>query len=251
MAGDKKRTKEVVTREYTVNLHKALHGVTFKKKAPRAIKAVRGRPGPPPRAACGPAGLRARRKAARSACPKPWPMLTPGAPATRAGEGLRQEGDEDVRGPRGREAEQVSVEQGHPQRACCPMPKPVLPTPAATLRAEPRTLAPTQVPRRVRIQISRRRNDDEDAKARGPQQQSAPWRQSRVGSAALARPDPALCAAARPRCAACREGSPAPRGCACGACARPGFASSTRAAVADALAARLLAGGAVLVCDRG
>ena len=56
MAGDKKRTKEVVTREYTVNLHKALHGVTFKKKAPRAIKAVRGRPGAPPRAACGAAG---------------------------------------------------------------------------------------------------------------------------------------------------------------------------------------------------
>ena len=56
MAGDKKRTKEVVTREYTVNLHKALHGVTFKKKAPRAIKAVRGRPGAPLRAPGGPAG---------------------------------------------------------------------------------------------------------------------------------------------------------------------------------------------------
>jgi hypothetical protein len=55
--GDKKRTKEVVTREYTVNLHKALHGVTFKKKAPRAIKAVRGRLAPPPRAAWGPAGV--------------------------------------------------------------------------------------------------------------------------------------------------------------------------------------------------
>ena len=42
---EKKRAKEIVTREYTVNLHKALHGVTFKKKAPRAIKAVRSRPG--------------------------------------------------------------------------------------------------------------------------------------------------------------------------------------------------------------
>lgn len=48
MAGDKKRTKEIVTREYTVNLHKALHGVTFKKKAPRAIKAVRALPWPLP-----------------------------------------------------------------------------------------------------------------------------------------------------------------------------------------------------------
>jgi hypothetical protein len=40
--GDKKRTKEICTREYTINLHKALHRVTFKKRAPRAIKAVRG-----------------------------------------------------------------------------------------------------------------------------------------------------------------------------------------------------------------
>jgi hypothetical protein len=44
MAGDKKRAKEVVTREYTINLHKALHGATFKKRAPKAIKVVR----PPP-----------------------------------------------------------------------------------------------------------------------------------------------------------------------------------------------------------
>ena len=45
MAGGARKTKEIVTREYTVNLHKALHGVTFKKRAPRAIKAVRA-PGP-------------------------------------------------------------------------------------------------------------------------------------------------------------------------------------------------------------
>ncbi|XP_078041323.1 ribosomal protein L31 [Augochlora pura] len=32
---------EVVTREYTVNLHKRLHGVGFKKRAPRAIKEIR------------------------------------------------------------------------------------------------------------------------------------------------------------------------------------------------------------------
>ena len=46
MAGDKKRAKEVVTREYTINLHKALHGATFKKRAPKAIKVVRLRPQP-------------------------------------------------------------------------------------------------------------------------------------------------------------------------------------------------------------
>lgn len=40
---DKKRSalKEVVTREYTVHLHKYIHGIGFKKRAPRAIKAIR------------------------------------------------------------------------------------------------------------------------------------------------------------------------------------------------------------------
>merc|ERR1712124_11715 len=32
---------DCVTREYTVNLHKRLHGSTFKKRAPRAIRAIR------------------------------------------------------------------------------------------------------------------------------------------------------------------------------------------------------------------
>ncbi|XP_055333301.1 60S ribosomal protein L31-like [Paramacrobiotus metropolitanus] len=34
-------TNEVVTREYTIHLHKRLHGVGFKKRAPRAIKEIR------------------------------------------------------------------------------------------------------------------------------------------------------------------------------------------------------------------
>uniref|UniRef100_A0A7S2FCF4 60S ribosomal protein L31 n=1 Tax=Pycnococcus provasolii TaxID=41880 RepID=A0A7S2FCF4_9CHLO len=41
MAKDKSAKKEVVSREYTVNLGKMLHGCTFKKKAPRAIKAIK------------------------------------------------------------------------------------------------------------------------------------------------------------------------------------------------------------------
>ncbi|MES1910309.1 MAG: hypothetical protein MHM6MM_002927 [Cercozoa sp. M6MM] len=32
---------EIATVEYTINLHKRLHAVTFKKKAPRAIKAIK------------------------------------------------------------------------------------------------------------------------------------------------------------------------------------------------------------------
>jgi len=37
----KSAINEVITREYTVHLHKRLHGVGFKKRAPRAIKEVR------------------------------------------------------------------------------------------------------------------------------------------------------------------------------------------------------------------
>lgn len=37
----KSAINEVVTREYTVNLHKRLHGVGFKKRAPRAIKEIK------------------------------------------------------------------------------------------------------------------------------------------------------------------------------------------------------------------
>merc|ERR1712199_108192 len=41
----KKATKsvrqEVVTREYTINLHKRLHSSTSKKRAPRAVRAIR------------------------------------------------------------------------------------------------------------------------------------------------------------------------------------------------------------------
>ncbi|CAI8499843.1 unnamed protein product [Hanseniaspora opuntiae] len=33
--------KDVVTREYTINMHKRLHGVSFKKRAPRAVKEIK------------------------------------------------------------------------------------------------------------------------------------------------------------------------------------------------------------------
>lgn len=36
-----RRSKEVVTREYTINLHKRLHSIKFKSKAPRAVKEIR------------------------------------------------------------------------------------------------------------------------------------------------------------------------------------------------------------------
>lgn len=41
MAKKERRSKEVVTREYTVNLHKRLHSLNFKKRAPRAIKEIK------------------------------------------------------------------------------------------------------------------------------------------------------------------------------------------------------------------
>ena len=39
---DKKRAvRGAVTREYTIHLHKRLHDVTFKKRAPKAVKEIR------------------------------------------------------------------------------------------------------------------------------------------------------------------------------------------------------------------
>ena len=37
----KSRKDEVLAREYTINLHKRLHGCTFKKKAPKAVKEIK------------------------------------------------------------------------------------------------------------------------------------------------------------------------------------------------------------------
>ena len=43
--GEKKKGRsainEVVTREYTINIHTRIHGVGFKKRAPRALKEIR------------------------------------------------------------------------------------------------------------------------------------------------------------------------------------------------------------------
>jgi len=33
---------DVVAREYTIHLHKRIHGATFKKRAPKAIKEIKG-----------------------------------------------------------------------------------------------------------------------------------------------------------------------------------------------------------------
>lgn len=41
MVKKERRTKEAVTREYTINLHKKLHSTKFKGKAPRAVKEIK------------------------------------------------------------------------------------------------------------------------------------------------------------------------------------------------------------------
>ncbi|CAD7704728.1 unnamed protein product [Ostreobium quekettii] len=38
---DKKRSRDVVSREYTINLHKRLYKTQFKKRAPKAVKEIR------------------------------------------------------------------------------------------------------------------------------------------------------------------------------------------------------------------
>ena len=37
----KKKEVVPVTRDYTINLHKRLHGIQFKRRAPRAIREIR------------------------------------------------------------------------------------------------------------------------------------------------------------------------------------------------------------------
>ena len=37
----KKKEIAPVTRDYTINLHKRLHGIQFKRRAPRAIREIR------------------------------------------------------------------------------------------------------------------------------------------------------------------------------------------------------------------
>ena len=39
--GNASRAPDVVTRDYTINLHKRLHRLGFKKKAPRAIREIK------------------------------------------------------------------------------------------------------------------------------------------------------------------------------------------------------------------
>ncbi|XP_070553897.1 large ribosomal subunit protein eL31-like [Ptychodera flava] len=43
--GEKKKGRstmnDVVTREYTIHLHKRIHGIGFKRRAPRAVKEIR------------------------------------------------------------------------------------------------------------------------------------------------------------------------------------------------------------------
>jgi large subunit ribosomal protein L31e len=41
MAKKERRAKDVVTREYTINLHKKLHSIKFKARAPRAVKEIK------------------------------------------------------------------------------------------------------------------------------------------------------------------------------------------------------------------
>ena len=41
MVKKESQKKEVITREYTVNLHKRVHKTSFKKKAPKAVKQIR------------------------------------------------------------------------------------------------------------------------------------------------------------------------------------------------------------------
>ncbi len=169
-----RRSKEVVTREYTINLHKRIHGIKYKGRAPRAVKEIK--------------------KFAQQVM-----------------------GTSDVR---------LDVK----------------------LNKAVWSKGIKNVPFRVRIVISRRRNDDEDAKvrrsARGlPQGRgaAASWGRSAATRAAPAAPGPAARRAGRWRAAIAaarwpRAGRPGPPGRRCAGLQRPSGAQ--RAAGGPATDAR-------------
>ena len=41
MGKEKKAQPDIVSRDYTINLHKRLYKITFKKRAPRAIREIK------------------------------------------------------------------------------------------------------------------------------------------------------------------------------------------------------------------
>jgi ribosomal protein L31E len=191
MAGDgakkeKKRTKEVVAREYTINLHKALHGTTFKKRAPKAIKVVRT---PPSLALALPehtSGLRAV-VARCQLSPGRWvaallrvwrPTLGPDTVFWSAAAQVKafaqkamktkevrvdtelnkQLWSNGIRNVRTRPADNPSTLSASSLQTPCSAHGSHT---DASLHS-----ATSQVPRRVRVKISRKRNDDDDAKVR-------------------------------------------------------------------------------------
>eukprot|EP00958_Prasinococcus_capsulatus_P026954 scaffold5088_cov308-Prasinococcus_capsulatus_cf.AAC.1 len=112
--------KDVVTRQYTINLHKRLHGITFKRKAPRAVKEIKAF-------------------------------------------AKKHMGTSDVR-------LDVKLNKAIWSRGIrCGAPSASQPPPLLSTRSPPAAAAGCEhverhVPGKLRIQIARKRNDDEDAK---------------------------------------------------------------------------------------
>ena len=112
------RTADVVTREYTIHMRKMLHGVGFKKRAPRAVKEVK-------KFAAKMMGTEVRCRLRRgplrsSPVALPRRSASGGLPAWRGG--ARRPDARPVRAgrPRRHEAEQIPVVPGHQgcARAC-------------------------------------------------------------------------------------------------------------------------------------
>jgi len=191
MAGDgakkeKKRTKEVVAREYTINLHKALHGTTFKKRAPKAIKVVRT---PPSLALALPehtSGLRAA-VARCQLSPGRWvaallrvwrPTLGPDTVFWSAAAQVKAFAQKAMKTKEVRVDTELNKQlwsngirnvRTRPADSASTLSASSLQTPCSAHGSHTDASlhsAALQVPRRVRVKISRKRNDDDDAKVR-------------------------------------------------------------------------------------
>lgn len=132
------RAQEVVTREYTIHLRKKLHGVGFKKRAPRAVKEV------------------------KAFAKKMMQTDVRAAPAARRRGTGRAIGGTGQTGDDGRRAAAA-----HPP---CPdaQPPPRRPRPQ-DVRVDTKlnkflwSQGVKAVPGRVRVRLARKRNDDEEA----------------------------------------------------------------------------------------
>ena len=157
-SGEGKRL-EPAAREATIHLHKLLHGISYKNRAPRCVQEERKRAQPQPPLS---------RSRLNLAPPAPAPPVLPPCSAVREIKAFaaKMMSTKDVRisadlnKVRGMQARLLSLLSARlPTRSQPPPPPPIAPCAQAVWQKGIR-----HVPVRLRLTLTRQRNEDEDAK---------------------------------------------------------------------------------------